>query len=173
MGRTGLVVLLVAGGCWLSGDDSVEGEWVGDFEAEGLLLEDSCGDAIDAPDPLEIEFTLSIDDETEGRAYLDLSGAGDFTGIVDQEEYTFQITQSWTVFEPIPSVGYDGCYVTQRDVLTVLLDEETSAATLTGTQTTEIDPIEGSDCSPAIVAAGGTFLTLPCRVDYVLTGNAI
>ncbi len=44
---------------------------------------------------------------------------------------------------------------------------------LSGTQSTEIIPLAGSDCTPAVAAVGGPFLSLPCRVEYVLTGNGI
>lgn len=38
---------------------------------------------------------------------------------------------------------------------------------------TEIEPIAGSDCSPALSVSGGAFLALPCRVEYVLSGDEI
>jgi hypothetical protein len=44
---------------------------------------------------------------------------------------------------------------------------------LTGSQSTDITPLTGSDCRPAVAALGGPFLALPCRVEYVLTGNGI
>ena len=44
---------------------------------------------------------------------------------------------------------------------------------LSGSQTTELDPRCGADCTPAGAALGGPFLSLPCRVEYVLTGSGI
>lgn len=44
---------------------------------------------------------------------------------------------------------------------------------LTGSQITDVTPLSGSDCRPAVAAFGGPFLALPCRVEYVLTGNGI
>ena len=45
--------------------------------------------------------------------------------------------------------------------------------TISGSQTTEIEPLAGADCTPAVAALGGPFLSLPCRVEYVLTGNGV
>ena len=45
--------------------------------------------------------------------------------------------------------------------------------TLSGSQTTEIEPLSGSDCRPAVVSYGGSFLSMPCRVEYVLTGSGV
>ena len=61
------------------------------------------------------------------------------------------------------------------------VDEESEAdagvepvlLTLTGSQITEIIPLTGSDCTPAVAALGGPFLALPCRVEYVLSGEGI
>jgi hypothetical protein len=50
---------------------------------------------------------------------------------------------------------------------------EPTLLTLTGSQTTEITPLTGSDCTPAVAALGGPFLSLPCRVEYVLSGEGI
>ena len=44
---------------------------------------------------------------------------------------------------------------------------------MTGSQSTEIEPLSGADCTPAVAALGGPFLSLPCRVEYVLTGSGI
>jgi hypothetical protein len=61
------------------------------------------------------------------------------------------------------------------------VDEESGAdagveptfLTLSGSQTTEIVPLTGSDCTPAVAALGGPFLSLPCRVEYVLSGEGV
>jgi len=42
---------------------------------------------------------------------------------------------------------------------------------LTGTNSIQLTPTAGSDCTAATVSAGGPFLALPCRVDYTLTGT--
>jgi hypothetical protein len=118
-------------------------------------------------------------------------GGSLFAGVVrNGEEYSFQVSQSWTVKEPDPFVGYVGCSVTQRDAFTLVVEDATQDAadgiepgadggvapapmTLTGSQTTEVEPVTGSDCIPAVTAGGGQFLSLPCRVEYVLTGTGI
>jgi len=194
--RWTLVALLVLGfGCWGQEEDP-PGEPVGTFEAVGLMVEQSCGAAIPAPDPLELMFDLRS--ESNGRAYWRQWGGSLFAGVEKDGEYTFQVSQSWMVVEPDRFRGYVGCSVTQRDVFTFLVDvpeidpeDEMGAQdeldmdagvnadvdpvliTLTGSQTTEIEPLTGSDCTPAVAALGGPFLALPCRVEYVLTGTGV
>ncbi len=171
--------------CWGQGEDP-PGEAVGSFEATGLMVEQSCGSAIPAPDPLDLSFDLR--EEDGGRAYWFRQGQM-FAGIQKDGQYTFTVSQSWMVVEPDRFRGYAGCSVTQRDTFTFLVEEienddtevevgadagaSPALLSLSGSQTTEIDPLSGSDCRPAVVAYGGSFLSMPCRVEYVLTGSGI
>ena len=166
-----VMMILVVGGCWDKGEAET-GELVGEFEVGGALVEQSCGDAMDASDRIEIDFALSVDEDATGRAYMDASGSA-FVGTVDDDEYEFQVSESWTVIQS--STGYEGCYVTQHDVFYVLVEtpDDATARTISGYQMTEIEPIAGSDCSPALSVSGGAFLALPCRVEYVLSGDEL
>ncbi len=166
-----VTMILVVGGCWGNGETET-GELVGEFEVGGALVEQTCGDAMDGSDRIEIEFALSTDADATGRAYMDSSGSV-FVGTVDYDEYEFQVSQSWTVSQS--STGYEGCYVTQHDVFYVLVEtpDDATARTISGYQMTEIEPIAGSDCSSALSVSGGAFLALPCRVEYVLSGDEI
>ena len=198
-------------GCWGQTEEP-PGEPIGTFKAVGFMVEQSCGAAVPAPDPLELDFELRS--ESNGRAYWRRSGGAMFAGVEKEGEFTFQVSQSWMVVEPDRFRGFIGCSVTQRDVFTFVvetLDIETEAdggvadggvddggvedgdvedagteqepeadasieptlLTLTGSQTTEIVPLTGSDCTPAVAALGGPFLSLPCRVEYVLSGDGI
>ena len=200
----GLPLLVL--GCWGQGEEP-PGEPVGTFSAVGFMVEQSCGAAIPAPDPLALDFELRS--EFNGRAYWRRQGGAMFAGVEKDGEYTFQVSQSWMVVQPDRFRGYVGCSVTQRDVFTFVVDvlevgtdadagvgdagvddggvddggvdEESgpdagvdpTLLTLTGSQTTEIVPLTGSDCTPAVAALGGPFLSLPCRVEYVLSGEGI
>ena len=179
-----LVALVLLGACW-GEDDESPGEPLGVFEASGLMVEQSCGAAIPAPDPLDLDFELST--EEGGRAFWQSPGGPVFAGVRSGDEYTFTVSQSWTVIEPDRFRNYVGCSVTQRDTFFVVVepvepdgDEDEGAEgsdpasfEVSGSQTTEITPISGADCSPAVVAFGGPFLSLPCRVEYVLTGTGV
>ena len=195
----GLPLLVL--GCWGQTDEP-PGEPVGTFNAVGFMVEQSCGAAIPAPDPLDLNFELRS--ESNGRAYWQQLGGAAFAGIEKDGQYTFQVSRSWMVVEPDRFRSYVGCSVTQRDVFTFLVevvevDLEGDAGvgdagvddagvddagvddagvrptllTLTGSQTTEIVPLTGSDCTPAVAALGGPFLALPCRIEYVLSGTGI
>jgi hypothetical protein len=188
-------------GCWGQGEEP-PGEPIGTFNAVGFMVEQSCGSAIPAPDPLDLDFDLRS--EFNGRAYWRRHGGAMFAGVEKDGKFTFQVSQSWMVVQPDRFRGYVGCSVTQRDVFTFAVepvevgldadggvqdggvedagvDEESGAdagvdptlLTLTGSQTTEIVPLTGSDCTPAVAALGGPFLSLPCRVEYVLSGEGV
>ena len=174
-------------GCLPGAEDDLPGEVIGEFEVQGLMVVQSCGAAIPAEDPLDLEFELRLEDNT--RAFYRLVGGNTFAGTVSDNEYMFQASQTWTVLQPDPRVGYAGCSVTQRDTFTFLLEEteadatdgekqddselETRLMTLVGTQATEIEPLVGSDCRPAVAAFGGAFLALPCRIEYALNGTEL
>jgi len=182
-----LAVALLATACLNQGEEP-PGEPVGEFEATGLMVEQSCGSAIPAPDPLDLAFDLRL--ESGGRAYWRRQGGSMFAGVLKDGEYIFTVSQSWMVIEADRFRGYVGCSVTQRDTFSFFVEEietsgdeedesgadagvEPALLALSGSQTTEIIPLSGADCTPAVAAAGGPFLSLPCRVEYVLTGSGI
>lgn len=191
-----LSLVALACACWGEGEEP-PGELIGSFQAVGLMVEHSCGVAIPAADPLDLTFDLRS--ESNGRAYWLQSNGTTFAGIEEEDAYTFQVSRSWMVIEPDRFRGFVGCSVTQRDVVTLELDTsalesdadagvddagveadggvdeifDPSLTTLTGSQTTVITPLAGSDCTPAVAALGGPFLSLPCRVEYILNGNGI
>jgi len=199
-----LALLLVLVGCWGQTEEP-PGDPVGSFDAAGFMVVQSCGSAIPAPDPIELRFELRS--ESNGRAYWRREGGSLFAGVEKDGVFSFQVGQSWTVYDPDNFRGYVGCSVTQRDVFTfevetvevvevadagvddaavsdagledAAVDDDPGAVaepvllTLTGSQTTEIVPLTGSDCTPAVVARGGPFLALPCKVEYVLSGNGV
>ncbi len=192
-----LTLLVLISACW-GQEEEPPGELVGSFQAVGLMVEQSCGAAVPAADSLTLSFSLRS--ESNGRAYWEQSGGSMFAGIENDSSYTFQTSKSWMVVEADPFRGYIGCSVTQRDVFTIdvetpeiTIDEDAGVegdggvgdgagadaeidptlVSITGSQTTEIVPLTGSDCTPAVAALGGPFLSLPCRVEYVLNGNGI
>ncbi|MGB5266669.1 MAG: hypothetical protein WBN30_08790 [Polyangiales bacterium] len=192
-----LSLMVLTSACW-GEDEEPPGELVGSFQALGLMVEQSCGAAVPAPDPLDLKFDLRS--ESNGRAYWRLWGGATFAGLEKNDTYTFQTSQSWMVIEPDRFRGYVGCSVTQRDVFTfeVSVPEvepdldagveedagvdagaedqgwiDPTLVLITGSQTTEIVPLSGADCTPAVAALGGPFLSLPCRVEYVLSGNGV
>lgn len=75
----------------------------------------------------------------------------------------------------VDDAGVEDAGVEDAGVEDAGVDElfDPSLTTINGSQTTEIIPLAGSDCTPAVAAVGGPFLSLPCRVEYVLTGNGI
>ena len=180
--------MVLAAGCLQTGDDDLPGEVIGEFEAQGLMVQQSCGGAVPAQDPIDLEFELRL--ENESRAFYRLVGGNVFAGTVSGSEYTCQASQTWTVLEPDARAGFAGCSVTQRDTFSFVLEEpeptsesdaekqsdgetEEPGMTLVGLQATDIEPLAGSDCRPAVASFGGPFLSLPCRIEYVLSGSEL
>jgi len=192
--------LLLTLGCAFGQADDEPGEPIGTFQAQGALVVQSCGAATPTLDPLDLRFDLRS--EPNGRAYLRKAGGATFVGIEKDGAYSFEVTRSWTEIPPDRPNGYVGCTVTQRDILAFALEAaetesdvdtnvdagvdgevdvdagvdagvERVALILRGSQTTEIDPVTGSDCAPAVTAQGGPFLSLPCRVEYLVTGAGL
>ena len=110
-----LSLMVLTSACW-GEDEEPPGELVGSFQALGLMVEQSCGAAVPAPNPLDLKFDLRS--ESNGRAYWRLWGGATFAGLEKNDTYTFQTSQSWMVIEPDRFRGYVGCSVTQRDVFT-------------------------------------------------------
>ncbi len=110
-----LSLMALTSACW-GEDEEPPGELVGSFQTLGLMVEQSCGAAVPAPDPIDLKFDLRS--ESNGRAYWRLWGGAMFAGLEKNDTYTFQTSQSWMVIEPDRFRGYVGCSVTQRDVFT-------------------------------------------------------
>jgi len=106
-------------GCWGQGEEP-PGQAIGTFNAVGFMVEQSCGAAIPAPDPLDLDFELRS--EFNGRAYWRLLGGAMFAGVEKDGEYRFQVSQSFMVVEPDRFRGFVGCSVTQRDVFTFVVE---------------------------------------------------
>ena len=178
-----LGALALSSACWGQGEDP-PGDAVGSFDATGLMVEQSCGSAIPAPDPLQLTFDLRAEDG--GRAYWFRQGQM-FAGIYKEGEFTFTVSQSWMVVQPDRFRGYAGCSVTQRDTFTFLVEEIEEVEAEAEADEAETDAelgadagvtptlltLSGSDCRPAVVSYGGSFLSMPCRVEYVLTGSGV
>ena len=107
-----LALLLLSFGCWPQGGDELPGELIGQFEVVGLMVEQSCGAAIPAQDPLNLAFELRL--EENGRAFYRQPSGATFAGTGSDGEYTFSVSQSWMVVQPDQFRGFVGCSVTQR-----------------------------------------------------------
>ncbi len=174
--------------CFLpQGDEEAPGELVAYFDAAGTIIEQSCGAGVPAQDPLDLTFEVRL--EESGRAYWIESSGASFTGTGSNDEYTFQVSQSFMLIPPDSFRGYAGCSVTQRDLMTLTIEEREDVSgaegddpadpedftrlRVTGSQVTEVMPLQGSDCRAATLAFGGNFLSMPCRIEYLITGQGI
>jgi hypothetical protein len=164
---------------------AVESETIASLEVVGSIDENTCGPlAVTLPDPWTRTAELSV---TEDGLYLWTES----TGVVSQGtrtatgEHRFRGTSRTELVPANAATSYPGCIVRLDDDLRFTLSGEMSrdggasandagtGLTLTGTQTTLITIVPGSDCRPVLNSSGqgGNFLTLPCQFIYDLAGT--
>jgi hypothetical protein len=187
--------LLILMGCLLglplSGCPPVDpsGEVVGTYDVTGSLVENSCGSAaFAAQDP--IEFVVELRAEGHGPAYWRRPTTGIVSGSHTGDVYRFRTEVPVTLYGPDAEAGTAGCILAQVETIQVAAtstplvdggvaggndlgvpDAGVAAADVfRGESVIELVPTAGSDCLRAVALAGGPFLTLPCRVEYDLSG---
>jgi hypothetical protein len=153
------------------------GELVGHFRIAGTMGADSCGPGLGANHSITFEVEMRDD---EGTGYWLYGDRKPSPGTLDGEgNFVFQRRGGWTLIEPRPDLGYGGCRVAQLETIDGHVTRDASGAdagdsdALTGSNTIDVVPVQGDDCSKALAAQGGPFLALPCRVQYALSGTRI
>lgn len=168
-------------------DPVYPGDPVGTFDVTGHLEENSCGElAVPAIDPLR--FAVEIR-ERSGEAFWRRPERGVVSGTARGDgSFRFRTETLVPLIapDPDPDFGHAGCALRQTEVVDVTVaaagradggvpDAGESAAgnasVLTGANVIDLVPEPGSDCTPALVVAGGPFLALPCRVGYSFEGE--
>jgi hypothetical protein len=179
---------LLVGLCALDGctEPAFESEPVASFALVASLDQNTCGPlAVTLPDPWMRTAQLS---KTDVGLFL----WKEASGVVSQGtrtaggEYRFRGTSTNQLVPADPTRGYPGCTVRLDDDLRFELSGDPTAdggvnagadagaaLTLTGTQTTLITIVSGSDCTPVLNSSGqgGNFLALPCQFAYDLSGE--
>lgn len=186
--------LLILMGCMLAFPLSgcpvdPSGEVVGTYNVTGSLVENSCGStAFAAQDP--IDFVVELRAEDHGPAYWRRPTAAIVNGSHTGDVYRFRTEVPVTLYGADPTTGTPGCTLAQ--VETILVTAKASEAGDGGVSTPndqgradagaasgeifrgesviELVPTAGSNCLRAVALSGGPFLTLPCRVEYDLSG---
>jgi hypothetical protein len=177
-----IAVLLALGGLGGCLAQDLEGEPVASFELVGTLDENTCGSlAVNVPDPWTRTARLS---KTKDGLFLwtEASGVVSTGSQTTSGEYRFRGVSTSQLIESTQT--QPGCQVRLDDDLRFTLSGDLAAdggaqagadagagLTLTGTQTTVITIVSGSDCTRALNGHGGNFLKLPCQFAYELEGD--
>ena len=187
--------LLILMGCLLglplSGCPPVDpsGEVVGTYDVNGSLVVNSCGStAFNAVDPLS--FVVEVRSEDHGPAYWRRPNAAIVNGSHTGDDYRFRTEVPVQLYGPDIETQTPGCTLAQIETIRVTAksdsldggvpnDQGTSAgdagvpasSAFRGTSVIELAPTAGSNCLRAVAISGGPFLTLPCRVEYDLSGS--
>jgi len=159
------------------------GELVGQYKIVGSLASDTCGPGLGATQALSFDVQLRDD---EGVGYWVFADREPAPGTLDATgKFSFEQRGGWTLVNPNPQLGYNGCRVAQIETIygTVDLPQGDAGVSdggvsqalggLIGSNTIDVIPIPGDDCTPALAAQGGPLTTLPCRVTYTITGTRL
>jgi hypothetical protein len=177
--------------------DAPRGEALGTFVVRGSLEENGCSPGLDPVDPLEFRVDLSRDEGyltwrmTAGGPPVQgsLSSSGDFRLRTTME------VEAW----PADAANeIRGCWISQVETITCRptassrdggapgADAETSSedagvqmgdagvasgSSFEAVSRIEIVPLPGSDCTPLLLANGGSFPSLPCSARYSLASE--
>lgn len=152
-------------------DPTNPGKPIGTFHVTGTLTKDTCSGA---PSPWAFDVKLNHD----GTTLYWITGDYPIAGDVDARANA-SMTASFTDEVRAATSSLPACDITRNDTLHVLLsDASAKAATDPGTATTFLGtlsyafvPTSDSSCGDQLTSAGnGGYDTLPCEVDYTITG---
>jgi hypothetical protein len=149
---------------------------LGTFHVTGTLVRTNCGavssmpalqgDVASAPPIWEFDVRLGRQGSTLYwiQGDLPVSGTIQSSGAVSMN--------STSTFDVVPAGtrGVEPCALDRYDALVLLLGEA-PVTQFTGSLAYTFAPSQGTVCSQALAAGGGSFDTLPCQIAYALTAN--
>jgi hypothetical protein len=138
------------------------------YAATGKLMTNSCGAGQMAPDPWTFDVqmsedgsTLSWTSESEGQtplsATIDASSHATLTTAMQQN-----VGGSAALAGP--------CILERDDTIDITLASGSPPPSFSGTITYTFRAAANSDCGDQLSVTGGTFDTLPCTIEYAVTG---
>ena len=172
---------------------------VGTFAITGTLQDNACGDGFQPE--LTIAFSAELR-RTDSVAYWKMGDRPATSGTIDANgNFRFRSQSLIEAWPADPANGIVGCRLLQTETISgrvnALSESDVDASDsgradagatqgdagrrdagrgetmeLTATNTIDIAASPGSDCSPAVVFAGGPFTSLPCRASFSLDGLA-
>lgn len=192
-GASLLILMGCLAGLPLGGCPPVEptGDVVGTYEVTGSLVENSCGStAFNAVDP--VSFVVELRSEDHGPAVWRRPNAAIVNGSHTGDDYRFRTETTVQLYGPDEVAQTPGCVLAQIETIRVTAKSSASGdagvssdlgtstgdagvsanSAFRGTSVIELSPTAGSNCLRAVAISGGPFLTLPCRVEYDLSGTS-
>lgn len=162
------------------------GDEIGTYQVTMSLKENTCGpSALHEQDGHRYRVQLRAN---ETRGYWRLPGQPALEGRFDAGEFVFGFG---SVADQSPEDAETFCQILQEEALTGSVatltadggsespasdqdagaEQVVSAEGLVGEHVFTLRAADGTDCTAALVAAGGGFEMLPCKVRYSLTGT--
>lgn len=169
----------------LSCTNQLPGKTIGTYRVVMALAENTCGSqAAILQDGKRYSVEIR-EDSDRGRGYWRIADRSPVEGSLD-EDRNFKFMFSSLVASEGPDAGPDACRLVQDEVLSGSVrafdDSDGGSAdagpaksggltTLVGEHVLRISSYLGSDCSRALMSAGGPFEALPCTIRYTLSGT--
>jgi hypothetical protein len=160
-----LVAVAMGAGC---DPNTLPGTSLGTYSVTGTLTMNSCGAGAMAPDPWTFSVQMSEDgstlywsSESEGQtplsAPIDASSRAILTSVVQQNvDGTAQLAGP--------------CLLERDDTIDLTLGSGSPPPTFSGTITYTFLAAANSDCGDQLSVTGGPYDTLPCTIEYAVTG---
>lgn len=137
---------------------------LGNFQVDGKLKANACGDSLGAPKDWQFAVKLSEDP----HVLYWVQGGLPVQGTLDAQSHaTMKSTSSQVVHDVDSGAAY--CAIDRDDALDITLAPDQTSFTATLTYTFHMG--DGSACDDQLAASGGPYATLPCSVTYALTGQ--
>ncbi len=153
---------------------TLPGTALGTYGVVGTLGANTCGSGINAMNPWDVTFDLSEDSTTLYLAKTD--GSDEVSGPLSTSSSTpATLISVVTANVDGNDAGIAGpCNLTLSTSFSVLLPSGTTPATFMGTAsyTYSVAAVSASsNCTDQLSDSGGQYATLPCTVNYTLTGT--
>jgi hypothetical protein len=185
-----LALLLVGhASCRRPNASSPSAESLGQYQVQGTLEDNACGEGHTAPPSFAFYVELSRG-AGSSHGYWKLPDGPMVDGTLDREgAFRFEERVQATAIESEPDLGIPGCALERAEVVSGQIiaptpseeDAELSPdggapaerERLRGTTTVTVSPVAGGDCSALLSVFGGPFPALPCQLRYRLDGERL
>jgi hypothetical protein len=144
---------------------ALPGTPLGTFTVTGHLATDTC----DIADPTKI-FDVALSETSQSVLYWSYQDGSPALSSPVSSQLEAVLTSSDIANADPTEAGTDGpCTMERDDRIDITLNSASAPTSFVGTLLYSFSVFGASNCSDQLIAAGGTYQTLPCSVSYTLT----
>ncbi len=146
-------------------DQALPGTVYGMYKVTGQTSANTCGAALEAPDPWVFDAQISKDGATLYWSWMD--GSSPLSGPLAASSAT--LTTSVEANVDATDAGLGPCTMARADAIDLVLGAGSPPPSFTGSISYSFTVPSGSTCTDQLTSAGGTYATLPCTISYAVT----